>query len=229
MPFSSVLGASSVIKPGVCTSTTRPTVPYIGQLIFETDTSRLAVWTGSAWQYETAAAGPPGLVYITGASFSAVSSVSLPNNTFTSTYKNYKVVVEFTDASVNNAAITMRLRAAGSDNTAASYSSNIVATAVSGTTQYNSASSGATSFGLGSVRATYTNDQNMFVFDLQNPQTALVTTYVGNAIMHPTASLLGMGSIGGHFDNTTSFDSLSVIIGSGTITGNYRVYGYTDS
>jgi len=49
MPFSSVLGASSVIKPGVCTSTNRPTVPYEGQLIYETDTDRVAAYNGSAW------------------------------------------------------------------------------------------------------------------------------------------------------------------------------------
>ena len=51
MPFSSVLGASSVIRPGVCTSTTRPSVPYEGQLIYETDTDRVAAYNGSAWVY----------------------------------------------------------------------------------------------------------------------------------------------------------------------------------
>jgi len=51
MPFSSVLGANSVIRPGVCTSTTRPTVPYEGQLIYETDTDRVAAYNGSAWVY----------------------------------------------------------------------------------------------------------------------------------------------------------------------------------
>lgn len=51
MPLSSVLGASSVIRPGVCTSTTRPSVPYTGQLIYETDTGRVASWNGSAWLY----------------------------------------------------------------------------------------------------------------------------------------------------------------------------------
>lgn len=49
MPFSSVLGASSVIKPGVCTSTTRPSVPYEGQLIYETDTDLILAYNGSSW------------------------------------------------------------------------------------------------------------------------------------------------------------------------------------
>jgi hypothetical protein len=36
-------------KSGVCTSTTRPESPYVGQMIYETDTSLLKVWLGSAW------------------------------------------------------------------------------------------------------------------------------------------------------------------------------------
>jgi hypothetical protein len=39
------------LRPGVCTSTTRPTNPYLGQLIFETDTFALNFWNGSAWQF----------------------------------------------------------------------------------------------------------------------------------------------------------------------------------
>ena len=37
------------VKPGVCTSTTRPGSPYVGQIIYETDTLLAKVWTGSAW------------------------------------------------------------------------------------------------------------------------------------------------------------------------------------
>lgn len=42
------LGIGS-LKPGVCTSTTRPASPYEGQTIYETDTDKTLVWTGSAW------------------------------------------------------------------------------------------------------------------------------------------------------------------------------------
>jgi hypothetical protein len=37
------------IRTGVCTSTTRPTAPYEGQHIYETDTDFEFVWNGSAW------------------------------------------------------------------------------------------------------------------------------------------------------------------------------------
>ena len=43
------------LKPGVCTSTTRPASPYEGQMIYETDTDILAIWNGSAWRQLAAA------------------------------------------------------------------------------------------------------------------------------------------------------------------------------
>lgn len=49
MPFSSVLGAQSIVKPGVCTSGTRPSVPFDGQVIYETDTNRTLAYNGSSW------------------------------------------------------------------------------------------------------------------------------------------------------------------------------------
>ena len=41
------------LKPGVCTSTTRPSSPYDGQMIYETDTNRVAVYDTNAWVYKT--------------------------------------------------------------------------------------------------------------------------------------------------------------------------------
>lgn len=34
----------------VCSSTSRPAAPYIGMTIFETDTTKLLLWTGTLWQ-----------------------------------------------------------------------------------------------------------------------------------------------------------------------------------
>lgn len=46
MPISS---SATGLRPGVCTFATRPTAPFIGQVIYETDTGHLRVWDGSAW------------------------------------------------------------------------------------------------------------------------------------------------------------------------------------
>jgi hypothetical protein len=49
MPLSSVVGASSILKPGVCTSSTRPAAPFEGQTIYETDTDLVKSYDGSSW------------------------------------------------------------------------------------------------------------------------------------------------------------------------------------
>ena len=40
---------ASALRPGVCTSSTRPTTPYEGQYIHETDTDKILFWNGSTW------------------------------------------------------------------------------------------------------------------------------------------------------------------------------------
>jgi len=40
---------STGLRPGVCTSTTRPTAPYEGQMIYETDTDKGFIWNGTKW------------------------------------------------------------------------------------------------------------------------------------------------------------------------------------
>ena len=49
MGISQQIGASSLSKPGVCTSSTRPATPYEGQMIYETDTDLMLLYNGSAW------------------------------------------------------------------------------------------------------------------------------------------------------------------------------------
>ena len=50
------------LRTGVCTSTTRPTGPYEGQMIYETDTDMVAIWNGSAWRYISATTPTNGTV-----------------------------------------------------------------------------------------------------------------------------------------------------------------------
>jgi hypothetical protein len=50
------------LKPGVCTSTTRPSGPYEGQMIYETDTDMVAIWNGTTWRYISATTPTNGTV-----------------------------------------------------------------------------------------------------------------------------------------------------------------------
>ena len=46
MPISNL---GNGLRTGVCTSTNRPTTPYEGQVIYETDTDLVYLWNGTAW------------------------------------------------------------------------------------------------------------------------------------------------------------------------------------
>ena len=48
MGLDAAYGIGSV-KPGVCTSSTRPASPYDGQVVYQTDTDQTAVWDGTQW------------------------------------------------------------------------------------------------------------------------------------------------------------------------------------
>jgi hypothetical protein len=166
-----------------------------------------------------------GLVYLTGASFSAAATVSLPASTFTATYSNYRVMFDVSAASVDSSVVTCRLRAAGSDSSAASYSNG-------GTTYFiGSATIGANNV-LSGTAWTFTQfnstDNNALMIDLYNPQATQNTK-----IFYQNYGRVGGGQGGangsGQFAATTAFDSLTVYPASGTITGSYKVYGYANS
>lgn len=38
------------LRPGVCTSTSRPSTPFDGMMIYETDTNLVLIWNGTAWK-----------------------------------------------------------------------------------------------------------------------------------------------------------------------------------
>jgi hypothetical protein len=96
MPISS---SATGLRPGVCTSTTRPTAPYEGQMIYETDTNRVLVYEGAAWVMIADTDSPPGLELIKVQTWaSSVMSVTV-SNVFSSTYENYRIVIYANDAS----------------------------------------------------------------------------------------------------------------------------------
>ena len=61
MGISQQIGAASMVKWGVCTSSTRPASPYHGQHIYETDTNLQYIWNGSAWVNNYASSASPAL------------------------------------------------------------------------------------------------------------------------------------------------------------------------
>ena len=176
-----------------------------------------------AWATPT----PSGLTYITGASFSAVSSVSLPNSTFTSTYTNYKLVFNITSAAGAAAETRFRMRASGADDTAANYymgGTYVTYTGASGNVNTN----GGTYIPYGSISAGsggISSQSTQFEMTLLSPQASVATVFT---------AMGGRGSwtytaMTGVYNASTAFDALTYYVDAGTITGNYRVYGYQNS
>lgn len=170
----------------------------------------------------TSTANSGGSVTATGGQivFSGVTSVSL-NGCFTSTYDVYRVIMSLTHSGTAN--LTLRLRASGTDNSAASYDQAMIYQNL--TTAYGANDQNQTSIGL-SLSGAYI--RRWSTMDIYQPNKA-ETTYWG--ILHGESSLAAgnAGTITGLHDSTTQFDGLSLIASTGSITGTIRVYGYKNS
>ena len=179
------------------------------QLVVDSSTS-----SGLKW------GNPSGLVHISTTSFSAQSSVSLPTNTFSSTYQNYQVIYRGTMS--NQDTLAMRVRAAGTDLSSSVYKSMLMwNTSASGTFQ-SQGSDGATSIDIlgGGVQSMY------YIFDINDIFEAKRTAILWRAQMMITTSDTSYNISGSaQVYNTTSYDSLTIIPAAGTLTGTLAVYG----
>lgn len=198
-----------------------------GQLCYLESTNVVQYYDGAAW----ATVGPQtltsGLNYITGATFTTATSFSLPNSTFTTTYRNYRVMVQIT-ALTADATFTMRLRASGTDNTTASYR----------TAGYGGSSLGTIASVVGNAQTSWNFAEQdagfagyALTMDLFSPQVATFTAAAGqyNYFLQTPAGTQAI-AFTAHHDSTTQFDALSFISSiASSMTGIYRVYGYSDS
>lgn len=155
--------------------------------------------------------------------FSAVSSFSLANSTFTADYPHYRILCNIS-AATSGAILTMRMRAAGTDSTASSYWSEVWGqeyadgVVVTGTQLIQNTSQ---------IAKLTSNASNNFSLDIMYPQTTDNTYWNGisfgggDADTRPATMF-----VGGAFAAATQFDAVSFITSTGTITGKYAVYGY---
>lgn len=123
MGYSSGIGVGSQ-KTGVCTSTSRPSSPFEGQMIYETDTDILAIWNGTAWKQLAAATktGSPlqvvntiktdDWVATTGTTFTDVTGLSASITPSSTSNKVLVVVTLVASADVGNFGYARILRGA---------------------------------------------------------------------------------------------------------------------
>lgn len=157
-----------------------------------------------------------GSVGLTGAaSFSLASSVSI-NNCFSSTYTNYRIMLNITGSSITGNAIYIRLRSAGSDNSS-SYQWIAVNNYFNGIRMLGN--SGITYAEIGYTGAGDTS--GFAVVEIASPF-LVAKTY---ATMSRTYN--NENTVGGWWHNFSgSFDGFTLIPSGGNITGTVQVYGY---
>jgi hypothetical protein len=190
-----------------------------GQYAYIEATNTTQFYDGAAWQ---AVGG--GLTYITQATPSAQTSISI-NNCFTSTYENYRIVINLSAFAVADGNLSLRLRVGGVDT-----STNYVSQRLGAT--------GATVFAGANILGTYEMylmsvisaepRTSAVAFDMFAPQLATDTTCVTH--------FGGLDVINGNVlittwnaqNSNTAYDGFT-LIGTQAITGTVRVYGYQNS
>jgi hypothetical protein len=173
--------------------------------------------TGIKWA--TPATTSSGLVYVGQGTFSAASSATL-DNCFTSTYRNYILVFDYTASGGSD--INVTFRTGGTDNTNSSYYSEQLAAYGSNVVAANASSQTSAKVAAGSGNGGLLN----------------ATIFAPEATAITRIESRGHKDVGGSaethvynagFNATTSFDGIKISASSGTLTGTFRVYGLANS
>jgi hypothetical protein len=242
---------STGIRTGVCTSTTRPTAPYEGQHIYETDTDIEYVWNGSAWVVNyvsasspaftgtptapTAAAGTNttqlattafanaagGLVYITQATLTG-AAVSI-QGCFSATYDSY--LLQFSNVKVTSAVeATWQLLNGATPITTSTY--NQQRASLQGGV-WNTTSTTDTA---GKLLIAGGNANVGFSFTIFNPFLAVTTVSTSTGIYPANGQFAYLELLPTLQTGTTSCDGIKLIAGGVNWTaGKVIVYGFRQS
>ena len=243
---------STGIRPGVCTSSTRPTAPYEGQHIYETDTDIEYVWNGSAWVVNYVSAASPaftgtptaptasagtnttqlattafanaagGLVHITTVTASGASTTI--SNCFSSTYENYRII--FSNGATSNTGVYFYLQwtVAGTPSTV-NMAWSYTGLNENGTTYSDYAGNGSVNT-LAKLlpQPGFAGAVNNLSMDVYMPFLTARTFAMFQGTTYPSGFTFTSGGIAQ--DQSTSKDGFKLGISSGTMTGTIAVYGY---
>lgn len=154
-----------------------------------------------------------GLVYITGATISAAATYTF-SNVFSSTYDNYRVVINSGTTSVAGVNYNIRLGTTATGYYGSRYY-DLYTGGATGTIRYNNANE----FTI--ANAINANDEAAGGFDMMNPNTAKRTSWYGQWYGNGYS-----GWFGGTLANTTQYTDLQFLASSGTMSAIIRIYGY---
>ena len=225
-------GVTSAIQTQLDAKTAKSTLSTTGDIYYASGANTPArLGIGSTGNVLTVAGGVPtwaapatpssGFNLISTTSFSAVSSISLANGTFSSTYDNYRVLVSGCELASGDASLLIRYRASGSDNTTSNYYNQRIIG--DGGTASASRNAGTDLIAVGSCGAGGTSG---LVIDFFNPFASKKSEIYSFNNGFLTGAGNSMRFVTSMFNATTSFDSFTLFLDASTFSGICSVYGY---
>lgn len=222
-----ISNVASNLRPGICTSSTRPTTPYEGQVIYETDTDRTSVWDGSSW-VEMARSSRAGLVQVvptavtngtvdTYGNVTVGTGVSLVTmtNAFIPAFNNYRVVISGINFSAGQNSFWLKL-----ENSLSTYTYSLKYALWAGTTV--GVYVGTSNNGAWAGWSHWSNNVGNSVVDIINPNLARYTSF-----MAENSSEELWGTAHSIMKTATAYNDLLLNFPVGTMTGGtVRIYGY---
>ena len=192
-----------------------------GQLCYLESTNVVQYYDGAAWAtLAPAPAASSGLVCIQAeTAFNAVSSVTV-DSIFTSTYTNYKIMMEYQTSTTND--VVLQLRASGTASTTGYNAQRLIS---QGSATYPTSENATSSFSI------LNNTSGAFVgfgdINLWSPQLAQITS-LESLMNQPNGaySTLYAGYRFGVHNVATAYDGFIFSTATGTFTGKYTVYGF---
>jgi len=220
------MGISNVgsgLRPGICTSTTRPTTPYEGQMIYETDTNRVLVWDNAAWVMIADTDTPPGLDLVATLSFSGSSNPFI-NGCFSSNYDNYKLVVTWYGSASTNIQLRLRYGTNTSQTGNQYYRYGFYYTYAGTLTNFQASNTTEQFVGNhGTTAGVFSNTE----ITMLNPYTANQRTVWNTYHFDAQSGLIAQFT--SQYADTTQYTGFEFIPASGTVTGTVRVYGFRNA
>lgn len=218
------------LRMGVATSTSRPTVPFDGQVISETDTDSLKVYNGTAWKgvgslvpvIPTSVAVGSGSASVASngtVTFTGCSSLSV-NGCFTTSFTTYEIIFN-AKSTTGTVSTLVRLRASGTDNSSANYgwSGHRAAFSTGSLTTFGFSATD-TGFYIGDND---TDGKTGHKITISNPMTADKTNATSQGTSQTYKFQAGM-----NMTVTTAYDGISFIPNAYTITGTILIAGYNE-
>jgi hypothetical protein len=150
------------------------------------------------------------------------SSANLQN--FSADYDSYKLVLTQIRVAAGTPSIQLRLSATGTPATTGYYwgvtRADIAAAAINVSVGNNAAQFDTQAIQNGAV-------SGMMTCDIHNPFTTQYTSINGQSVDSRAAGAYGGISFSGQLANTTSYNTIQILLSSSTFTNcNYTVYGY---